>query len=305
MIYNNILETIGDTPLVFLNKLNKNLYGKIAVKIEGRNPGGSIKDRPAFNMIETALNEKKIDANTHIVEPTSGNTGIGLAMICAVKNLKLTIIMPDHVSKERIAILKAYGANVILTKGEKRIKGAIEKAEEILKSEKNVFIPSQFDNKNNPDSHILTAKEIIKQTGGKIDIFVSAFGTGGTFTGISKYLKKVNSKIKTIVVEPAMSPVLSAKTSGLHNIQGIGPNFIPENLDTSLIDDIISVSDSDAFEISKKMAKIEGIFCGISSGANVFAAIKIAERIENKDKLIITILPDNGDRYLSVENFIN
>lgn len=305
MIYNNILETIGKTPLVFLGKINKNLYGKIAVKLENRNPGGSIKDRPAFNMIEIAFSQGKINDKTHIVEPTSGNTGIGLAMVCAVKKLKLTIIMPEHVSKERISILRAYGANVILTDGEKRIKGAIEKANEILKSEQNVFIPSQFENKANPDSHILTANEIYEQTDGKIDIFVSAFGTGGTFSGISKELKSRNPQIKTIIVEPKSSPILSAKISGLHNIQGIGPNFIPENLDTSLIDEIIQVSDNDAFAVSKNLAKTEGIFCGISSGANVFAAIKIAQKIENKDKLIITILPDGGDRYLSVNNFID
>ncbi len=305
MIYNDILQTIGNTPMVYLSKINKNLYGNIAVKIEGQNPGGSIKDRPALNMIKNAIKNGLINDKTHIVEPTSGNTGIGLAMVCSVKNLKLTIIMPEHVSKERIAILKAFGANVILTQSNKRIKGAIEKANEILKSEPNVFIPSQFKNKHNPESHILTATEIIEQTDGKIDIFVSAFGTGGTFTGISTELKKFNKKIKTIIVEPENSPIISEKKSGLHNIQGIGPNFIPDNLNLSLIDDIIKTSDNDAFKTAKKLVKTEGIFCGISSGANVYAAIKLAKNIKNKNKLIVTILPDGGDRYLSVKNFID
>lgn len=304
MIYENILKTIGNTPMVYLSKINKNLYAKIAVKVESKNPGGSIKDRPALLMIEKAIADNKINSDTHIIEPTSGNTGIGLAMVCAYKNLKLTIVMPSHVSSERIKILKAYGANVILTDAEKRIKGAIEKVKEISKIEKNVFVPSQFENINNKNSHHETANEIINQTNGKIDIFVSAFGTGGTFSGISESLKKYNSKIKTVIVEPKKSPILSKNEFGLHNIQGIGPNFIPKNLDTKLIDKIISVNDSDAFETSKKLAKTEGIFCGISSGANVFAAIELAKMVENKDKLIVTILPDLGERYLSVNNFI-
>ncbi len=304
MISENILSEIGNTPLVYLSELNKNLSAKIAVKIESNNPSGSVKDRAALNMIEQAEIEGKINSNTHIIEPTSGNTGIALAMICAVSEYKLTIVMPENVSLERRQIIKAYGANLILTDKVEGMIGAINKAESIAENQENSFIPYQFKNKNNSLAHVNTANEIWEQSEKKVDIFVAAAGTGGTFSGTSKTLKEKNSKIKTYIVEPENSAVLSGKEKGVHTIQGIGAGFIPEILDKSLIDEIITVSDKEAFQTAKQITKTEGIFCGISAGANVFAATKLAKRPENKGKLIITIIPDSGERYLSVDNFI-
>ena len=305
-IFDNILETIGNTPLVRLHHIEEEykLDAKLFAKIEYFNPGGSIKDRPAMMMIKDAFESKRINKETKIIEPTSGNTGIGLALICSYLKLDLTIIMPDTMSKERQLLIKAYGANLILTEGKLGMKGAIAKANELAKQYPNSFIPSQFDNPSNVKAHYLTtAKEIAKDLDNKVDIFVAGVGTGGTLTGCASFFRdnKINTTI--VAVEPSGSPVLSKNQAGPHKIQGIGAGFVPLNLDTKLIDEIIDIDNEEAFDTTNMVAKLEGLLVGISSGAALNAAIKVAKRSENKNKNIVVIFPDTGSRYLSCNVF--
>ena len=300
-IANNMTELIGNTPLVKINKLSS---ANILAKVESFNPAGSIKDRPALNMIEKAEQQGLINKDTIIIEPTSGNTGIGLAMVCAIKGYKMILTMPETMSLERRKLLKAYGAELVLTDGTKGMQGAVGKAIELSKKYPNSFIPQQFDNPANPDAHIkTTAEEIWRDTDGKVDVIIAGVGTGGTITGIAKGLKRHNPNIKTIAVEPDSSQVLAGKPAGSHKIQGIGANFVPKNFDYNVVDEIIPVSDEDAIETARKLAKEEGILCGISSGAAMYAAIEISKRPEYKNKMIVVILPDLGERYLSSELF--
>lgn len=305
-IYSGFSQAVGRTPLVELKNIEK-LYGlkaHIVAKLESVNPAGSIKDRVAVHMIEDAEEKGIIMPGGTIIEPTSGNTGIGLAAAAASKGYKAIFVMPDTMSRERIALLKAYGAEVVLTKGEDGMKGSIEKAEEIAKAMPNSFIPAQFDNPANAETHYLTtAREIFEDSDGNIDIFIASVGTGGTLTGNARFLKEKKPDIKVIAVEPASSPLLSKGYSGSHKIQGIGANFVPKVLDTSLIDEIIAVSDEDALKLGGLVARKEGFLVGISSGAVLFAAIETAKKPENEGKTIVVIFPDNGDRYLSSEMF--
>ena len=305
-IFDNILETIGNTPLVRLHHIEEEykLDAKLFAKVEYFNPGGSIKDRPAMMMIKDAFESKRINKETKIIEPTSGNTGIGLALICSYLKLDLTIIMPDTMSKERQLLIRAYGANLILTEGKLGMKGAIAKANELAKQYPNSFIPSQFDNTSNVKAHYLTtAKEIAKDLDNKVDIFVAGVGTGGTLTGCASFFRdnKINTTI--VAVEPSGSPVLSKNQAGPHKIQGIGAGFVPLNLDTKLIDEIIDIDNEEAFDTTNMVAKLEGLLVGISSGAALNAAIKVAKRSENKNKNIVVIFPDTGSRYLSCNVF--
>ena len=294
-IKSNILETIGNTPLVKINKLTS---GNIYAKVESFNPAGSIKDRPALNMIEDAESKGLINKDTVIIEPTSGNTGIGLALCCAVKGYRIILTMPETMSVERRKLLSAYGAEIVLTDGSKGMQGAVDKANELAKEYSNSFIPQQFSNPANPEIHVkTTAEEIWNDTDGKIDIFVAGVGTGGTISGCAKCLKSKNPDIKVVAVEPKSSPMLSEGTAGPHKIQGIGANFVPENFDSEVVDVYYPISDSDAFSTAKLLATKEGILCGISSGAAMYAAIKIAEKYP--DENIVVILPDTGERYLS------
>lgn len=299
-IHNNILELIGNTPLVKINKLNTG-YADIVVKVEFFNPAASIKDRAALSMIEEAEKQGLIEqGKTTIIEPTSGNTGIGLALVCLLKGYKLILTMPDSMSKERRDILKAYGAELVLTAGAEGMKGAINEAEKLHNEIKNSFIPQQFNNPANPKIHYeTTAEEIWNDTDGKVDIIVAGVGTGGTISGIAKKLKEKNQNIKAIAVEPFSSPVITKGIAGAHQIQGIGANFIPQNYNADVIDEVLTVKNEDAIKMARKLANTEGIFCGISSGAALSAAIEISKREENKGKLIVTILPDTGMRYLS------
>lgn len=306
-IYNNFSDLVGKTPLVKLSNLTKalDLNADIIAKVESFNPGGSVKDRIAKAMIESAEREGKIDKNTQIVEPTSGNTGIGLAAICASKGYSLTLTMPETMSVERRAILKAYGANLVLTDGKLGMKGAIAKAEELVAASENSFMPSQFANQANPEVHFATTgPEIWADSGENVDIFVAGIGTGGTITGVGRFLKSKNPNIKIVAVEPADSPVLSGEAPGPHKIQGIGAGFVPEVLDTKIYDEIVKISNDEAFNYAKKCATVEGLLVGISSGAALCAATKIAMLEENKGKTIVVVLPDTGERYLSmlVEN---
>ena len=294
--YNNLIDAIGNTPLVKINKLSnsKNLYAKV----EYFNPGGSVKDRVALAMIEAAQSEGLINENTTIIEPTSGNTGIGLALICAIKGYKLLQTMPETMSIERRKLLAAYGAELVLTPGDKGMTGAIERALELHDKIKNSFIPQQFKNPANPLKHYkTTAREIWHDTAGQIDIFVAGVGTGGTVSGIGKYLKEQNSSIKIFAVEPASSAVLSGEKPGPHKIQGIGAGFVPDTFDRNVVDGIIPVKNEDAIETARISAKKEGLLVGISSGASLFAAINLANKYP--DKTIVTLLPDTGERYLS------
>ena len=302
----NILETVGNTPLVELNNLKEKLSfaGNIIAKVEFFNPAGSVKDRIAKAMIEEAEKAGLINKNTVLVEPTSGNTGIGLSMVAASKGLRIILTMPETMSIERRNLLKAYGAELVLTDGSKGMKGAIEKAEELAKGIPNAFIPSQFTNPANPNIHYLTTgKEIYRDLDGKVDFFVAGVGTGGTISGTGKALKEQNPNIKVVAVEPATSPVLSEGHAGPHKIQGIGAGFVPKTLDTSIYDEIIPVSNEDAFATGKLIARTEGMLVGISSGAALFAAIQLAKCPENKDKNIVVLLPDTGERYLSTPMF--
>ncbi len=292
----NVSELIGNTPLIQLNSISPNIYAKC----EFLNPSSSVKDRIAFNMVKTALESGKIDKNSTLIEPTSGNTGVGLAMICASMGLKLILTMPSSMSIERRKIVSAYGAKLVLTDPAKGMSGAVKEALKLAKQTQNSFVLQQFENEANPNAHTkTTAQEILKDTNGKIDIFIAGVGTGGTITGVGKVLKKHNPNIKIIAVEPASSAVLSGNPPAPHKIQGIGAGFIPKTLDLSLIDEIIQVSNEQAYESSRNLAKNEGLLVGISSGANVYASQIIAKK--NKDKNIVTMLCDTGERYLSGE----
>jgi cysteine synthase A len=298
-ISDNILCKIGKTPLVRINRLNDG-DAEIIAKIESFNPGGSVKDRIAVSMVEDAEKAGTIDKNTVIIEPTSGNTGIGLAMVCAVKGYKLILTMPDTMSIERRNLIKAYGADIELTLGIEGMRGSIAKALELKEKIGNAYIPQQFTNKSNPKIHeSTTAVEILEDTGGKVDIFVSAAGTGGTLTGTARILKKKLPGIKIVAVEPEASAVLSGNLPGTNNrIQGIGAGFIPEVLNVKLIDEVIAVSNENAFDMTRKIAQSEGILAGISSGAALYAAVKLSKKAENKGKRIVVIFPDTGERYL-------
>ena len=296
---NNITELIGNTPLVKLQKASVN-GTKVLGKCEFLNPTHSVKDRIGFNMINEALKAGHINENTTVIEPTSGNTGIALASICAAFGIKLILTMPSSMSLERRKLLKALGAKLVLTEPEKGMKGAVEKADELSKTIDNSFVPQQFNNYANPQIHrVTTAKEILADTEGKVDILVIAIGTGGSITGIGEVIKEYNPHVKIIAVEPLCSPVLSGGNPGAHKIQGIGAGFIPAVLNTKIYDEIIQVSNEDAIETSRNLAKEEGLLVGISSGANVYVSSLIALRPENKDKTIVTILCDTGERYLS------
>lgn len=301
-IKNSFLDLVGNTPLVRVNNLIKKdeLKADVLAKLEYFNPAGSVKDRIAKEMIQDALEKGLINENTTLIEPTSGNTGIGLSAVATALNLKIIITMPETMSVERRNLMKAYGAELVLTPGSEGMKGAIAKAKELASQIENSLIPGQFENPANPTAHYkTTGPEIYEQTEGKVDIFVAGVGTGGTISGIGKYLKEKNPEVKVVAVEPASSPVLSTGKGGAHKIQGIGAGFVPETLDTKIYDEIITVENEDAFAIGKEMAKTEGILVGISSGAALYAAKELAKREENAGKTIVVLLPDGGDRYLS------
>lgn len=301
-VKNSFLDLVGNTPLVRVNNLIKKdeLKADVLAKLEYFNPAGSVKDRIAKEMILDALDKGLINENTTLIEPTSGNTGIGLSAVATALNLKIIITMPETMSVERRNLMKAYGAELVLTPGSEGMKGAIAKAKELASQIENSFIPGQFENPANPTAHYkTTGPEIYEQTEGKVDIFVAGVGTGGTISGIGKYLKEKNPEVKVVAVEPASSPVLSTGKGGAHKIQGIGAGFVPETLDTKIYDEIIPVENEDAFATGKEMAKTEGILVGISSGAALYAAKELAKREENAGKTIVVLLPDGGDRYLS------
>lgn len=307
-IYKSTLELIGNTPLLEMSNIEKELKLEAAVlaKLEYFNPAGSVKDRVAIAMIEDAEEKGILKEGSVIIEPTSGNTGIGLASIAAIKGYRMILTMPETMSVERRNILKAYGAEVVLTDGARGMSGAIEKAEELSKEIPGSFIPGQFVNPANPAMHKkTTGPEIWNDTDGKVDIFVAGVGTGGTLTGTGEYLKSKNPDIKVVAMEPASSPVLSEGKGGPHKIQGIGAGFVPEVLNTEVYDEIIKIENETAFEIGKLIAKKEGFLVGISSGAALAAAIELAKRPENKGKTIVTVLPDNGDRYYSTPLFVD
>ena len=306
MIHNNIVELIGNTPLVQLNKIAKqaNLQANIIAKVEFFNPGGSVKDRAALYMINDAIKNGILSEVGSIIEPTSGNTGIGLALISAVLGFKTILVMPDTMSVERQKLAAAYGAEIVLTPGNLGMKGAIEKAQALNQEITGSFIPQQFNNPANAQAHIeTTAKEIWNDTEGNIDFFVAGVGSAGTISGIGQQLKAYNQNIKIIAVEPAASPILSGGTAGPHKIQGIGANFIPQNYKSEFVDEVITITNDDAMTTARQLAKTEGVLVGISSGAATAAAICLAQRPENKGKNIVVLLPDTGERYLSTELF--
>ena len=305
-VYERIIDTIGNTPLVELKNIEKKyqLKAKIIAKVESFNPAGSVKDRIAKAMIEDAEQKGLINKDTVLIEPTSGNTGIGLSMVAASKGLRIILTMPETMSVERRNLLKAYGAELVLTEGAKGMKGAIAKAEELAKEIPNAFIPSQFTNLTNPKAHYLTTgPEIYHDLEGKLDFFVAGVGTGGTISGTGKYLKEQNPNIKVVAVEPETSPVLSKGTPGPHKIQGIGAGFVPDTLNTSIYDEIVTIGNEEAFAMGKESARTEGLLIGISSGAALKAAVKLAQREENAGKTIVVLLPDTGERYLSTPMF--
>lgn len=304
-IADSIIDLIGNTPLVRVNKVTQGCVADVVLKLEFYNPLGSVKDRIGLAMIEAAEKAGKIKKDkTIIVEPTSGNTGIALAFVCAVKGYKLTLTMPETMSLERRALLRALGATLILTPGPEGMKGAIKKAQELAASDSNYFIPQQFENPANPEIHRkTTAEEIWNDTAGQVDILISGIGTGGTITGVAEVIKKRKPSFKAIAVEPTGSPVLSGGQPGPHKIQGIGAGFVPGILNTKMIDEIIQVSNEEAFQHAKMLIREEGILCGISSGAALCAALKVARRPENKGKLIVAIIPSTGERYLSTDLF--
>lgn len=299
VVARDLTQLIGKTPMVEINRLNPG-NAKIYAKLEYFNPANSIKDRAALQMILDAEKEGKIDKDTLIIEPTSGNTGIGLAMICAVRGYKIVLTMPESMSVERRALLKAYGAELVLTPAADGMKGAVDKAIQLKQDNPNSFIPSQFDNPSNPKAHYLTtAEEIWADTDGKVDIIVAGAGTGGTISGLAKKLKMKNPSLKAVAVEPYSSQVLAGKPAESHKLQGIGANFVPKNFAPELIDEIIPVKDDDAIETTKLLPQKEGILSGISGAANIFAAVELSKREENRGKVIVTVIPDCGDHYLS------
>ncbi len=303
LVAENVLELIGSTPMVKLKKVVDKDMAEIYAKLESFNPGGSVKDRICLSMIEDAEKKGELRPGVTVVEPTSGNTGIGLAMVCAVKGYKCILTMPESMSLERIFILKSYGAEVVLTPAIEGMSGAIKKAEEIIKKTRNSFMPQQFDNSANPEIHRrTTAQEIVVATDGKLDAFVAGIGTGGTITGVGEILEKKNPNIKIVAVEPSTSAVLSGEASGPHKIQGIGAGFIPKVLNRAIIDEIVTVDDGQAFRITKRLAREEGLFVGISAGAATFAALKVAKDL-GKGKRVVVILPDTGERYFSMEQY--
>lgn len=302
--HSTISSTIGSTPLVRLNRICGDMDALIYAKLEFFNPLGSVKDRIAASMIAAAELEGQINSQTLVVEPTSGNTGIAMAFICAAKNYRLCLTMPDTMSEERRRLLKHLGAELVLTPGTEGMKGAITKAQEILESEKDAFMPNQFANPANPRAHReTTAEEIWRDTEGQVDILISGVGTGGTITGVAQVIKPRKPSFKAIAVEPADSAVLSGGEKGPHKIQGIGAGFIPEVLDQSLIDDVVTVTNDEAFETARSAAKLEGILCGISSGAAIKAALEVASRPESAGKNIVAVIPSTGERYISTELF--
>ena len=304
-IFNNVLETIGKTPLIRLNRLTSGLKATVVGKLESRNPGGSVKDRICLSMINEAEKMGLIKPGTVIIEPTSGNTGIGLAMVAAVKGYRLILTMPETMSIERRSLLRAYGAELVLTPGPEGMSGAIKRAEALAAETHNSFVPQQFKNLANPKIHReTTGPEIWSSTDGKVDVLVAGVGTGGTITGIAQYIKPLKPGFKAIAVEPAASPVLSGGTKGPHKIQGIGAGFIPDVLKRELIDEVIRVKDDDALQTARLLAKKEGLLVGISSGAAVWAALEVAKRKESDGRLIVVILPDTGERYLSTPLFL-
>lgn len=305
-VYESVTQLIGNTPLVSLKNYakKKGLCAEILAKLEYLNPAGSIKDRVAFAMIEEAERSGKLKKGAVIIEPTSGNTGIGLAAVAAAKGYRVVLTMPDTMSAERRNLLKAYGAEIVLTEGAKGMKGAIERANELAAQTAGAFLPAQFENPVNPQTHYrTTGPEIWRDTEGKADIFVACVGTGGTISGAGRYLKEKNPAVRIVAVEPAGSPVLSGGKAGAHGIQGIGAGFIPATLDTGVYDEVITVRDEDAFDAGRELGRTEGFLAGISSGAALFAACELAKRKENAGKRIVVILPDSGDRYLSTPLF--
>lgn len=303
-IYTSADQLIGHTPLLELTHIEEGLGAKILAKLEYFNPAGSVKDRVAKAMLDDAEKSGKLKAGSVIIEPTSGNTGIGLASVAAARGYRIIIVMPETMSVERRQIMKAYGAELVLTEGAKGMKGAIAKAEELAKEIPNSFIPGQFVNPANPAAHkATTGPEIWEDTDGKVDIFVAGVGTGGTVSGVGEFLKSKNSGVKIVAVEPASSPVLSKGTAGAHKIQGIGAGFVPDTLNTKIYDEVIAVENEAAFEAGREIGKKEGVLVGISSGAALWAAKELAKRPENKGKTIVALLPDTGDRYLSTALF--
>ncbi len=305
-IYKSIEEMIGGTPLLQLGNYGKKhgLGANLLAKVEAINPGGSAKDRVAKRMVEDAERAGILREGATIIEPTSGNTGIGLAVMAAARGYRAIIVMPDTMSMERRLLMTAFGAELVLTEGQKGMAGAIEKAEELAKEIPDSFIPGQFDNPSNPAAHYdSTGPEIYEDTDGKVDIFVAGIGTGGTITGVGRYLKEKNPTVKIVGVEPASSPLLTKGTAGPHGLQGIGANFVPSILDRSVIDEIMTVTDEEAYETGRELARTEGLLAGISAGAAAFAAAELAKRPENAGKNIVVLLPDTGDRYLSTEMF--
>jgi cysteine synthase A len=303
-IANDVAELIGNTPLVRINRLAQGCAAEVVAKLEYQNPAHSVKDRIALSMLEAAEKAGQIKPDTIVLEPTSGNTGIGLAMVCAARGYKCTIVMPDTMSKERRMLLRAYGAELVLTPGAERMPGAIRKAEAMAAADPRYFIPQQFDNPANPEVHRrATAEEIWRDTDGKADFLVSGIGTGGTITGVGEVLKAKKPAFKCIAVEPDASAVLSGEPAGPHPIQGIGAGFIPKILNTKIYDEIVRVKNDDAMELARRMAREEGLLVGISSGAAMWAALEVARRAENKGKLIVVIIPSFGERYLSTPLF--
>ena len=303
-IHKDMSALVGRTPLVWLNRLAKGCQARVAAKLEFANPCSSIKDRIALNMIRRAEEQGRITADTLIVEPTSGNTGIGLAFICAMRGYRLILTMPESMSQERKNLLKGFGAELVLTPAKEGMKGAIRKARDITDQRENSFMPQQFENQANPEIHRLTtAEEIWEDTDGRVDIFVAGVGTGGTVTGVGGLLKERKPSVSIVAVEPADSPVLSGGSPGPHSIQGIGAGFVPRNLDVGLIDEVVKVESRDALTTARQLLREEGILSGISSGANAWAALQLARREENRDRLLIFVVCDTGERYLSTELF--
>lgn len=303
-IADNLTDLIGATPMLKLKKFARDAAGQVVAKLEYFNPGGSVKDRIGYNMILDAEQKGLIGKDTVIIEPTSGNTGIGLAMVCAARGYRLILTMPETMSVERRALLKAYGAEVVLTAGSEGMSGAIKKAEELANSYESTFIPGQFNNPANPEAHRRgTAREIWQDTQGKLDLFVAGVGTGGTITGVTQALKELKPTLKAVAVEPLDSPVLSGGQSGPHKIQGIGAGFVPDVLQVELLDEIIKVGNEQALETARTLARTEGVLVGISSGAAAFAALEVAKRPENAGKMVVVLLPDSGERYISTDLF--